>query len=352
TRAIEASTAGLKIDPKIAELYNIRGNNYMAQGNYQKAVADYVAAGKLDPGYSAGLYGRSFFGRTEEWNKAIASFSAAVARSPRSAAAYFNRAVIYADMSVWDKAIADYSQAIRLDPKLANAYYLRGVAQFQMATDFDVRSYKNKMTDAKRRSVFYRATADYGTAIRLDPKFASAYYQRAVALEELTKDAAVRDYSTFIQLNPAYSGHAHYKRGEIYQGRKEWDKVIADFKAYRQLPRPISTKSMVYYMDSSAPHRIADAYMEKGDISRGIAMYDEAMNVPGEGRYSNLRDRGLAYVLKGDIPKAMADLNAAVLLRPNYADAYTSRAKAYRKLGQVERAGLDEQMAAVLSPKK
>ena len=72
-----------------------------------------------------------------------------------SAIAHHERALSYRSKGDSDRAIADLSEAIRLDPKYAEAYYLRGVAYWNKG-DLD------------------RAVADYSEAIRLDPKLAAA----------------------------------------------------------------------------------------------------------------------------------------------------------------------------------
>jgi tetratricopeptide (TPR) repeat protein len=41
---------------------------------------------------------------------------------------YFNRGVKYSELKKHQQAIEDFNQAIRLDPKYAEAYYGRGVA--------------------------------------------------------------------------------------------------------------------------------------------------------------------------------------------------------------------------------
>ena len=56
----------------------------------------------------------------------------------------------------------DYNRAIRLDPKYAYAYYDRGLAK-------------------KQKSDLDGAIADYNRVIELDPKFAKAYCDRGVA---------------------------------------------------------------------------------------------------------------------------------------------------------------------------
>jgi tetratricopeptide (TPR) repeat protein len=67
----------------------------------------------------------------------------------------------------YDRAIADYSDAVRLDPKFAAAFYNRGLAYQFGKQDFD------------------RAITDYTEAIGLDPKHARALYNRGVAKQKI-----------------------------------------------------------------------------------------------------------------------------------------------------------------------
>ena len=83
-----------------------------------------------------------------------------------SAIARRYRGLAYQRKDDLDRAIADYSEAIRLDPKYAEAYYGRGL------------TYRNK-GDVER------AIADYSEAIRLDPKLAAAYNNRGNAYREM-----------------------------------------------------------------------------------------------------------------------------------------------------------------------
>ena len=63
----------------------------------------------------------------------------------------------------YERAISDYTEAIRLDPKYSTAYANRGFAWLQKG-DLD------------------RAIGDYDRAIELSPKTASSHANRAVAL--------------------------------------------------------------------------------------------------------------------------------------------------------------------------
>ena len=50
---------------------------------------------------------------------------------PNDAAAYDSRGLIYLKMGQFDSAIDDYSSALRFQPKLASALYGRGLAKLK-----------------------------------------------------------------------------------------------------------------------------------------------------------------------------------------------------------------------------
>jgi len=91
-------------------------------------------------------------------------------------------------------AIKDYSRAIRLNPDYTNAYFNRGIA------NYNLKDYKG-------------AIEDYNIVIEFKPDFASAFNNRGLAKANL-KDykGAIEDYSRAIELNPDYAD-AYSNRG-------------------------------------------------------------------------------------------------------------------------------------------
>jgi hypothetical protein len=123
-----------------------------------------------------------------EYDRAVASFTAAIRLDPTDAVAYRNRGLAYEEQGQYAQAIADYTTALRLDPQSADAYFQRGNAHFAR-DDFD------------------RAIADYGRALALDPGLALAYYYRGLAYAE--KGDAARgnaDQRKAVRLDPALGG--------------------------------------------------------------------------------------------------------------------------------------------------
>jgi len=146
-----------------------------------------IASGRYSGDHLATLHGNRGveYGRKGDFDRAIADFDQALKLDPKDGGAYSNRGLARSCKGDFDGAIADFDQAIELDPKLTAAYYNRGLA-WRAKGDLD------------------RAVADYGQAITLDPKYANAYYNRAVALERKGDlQRALADFTTFTTLDPA-----------------------------------------------------------------------------------------------------------------------------------------------------
>ena len=90
------------------------------------------------------------------------------------------------------------------------------------------------------------------------------------------------------------------------------------------------------------------AFMRTGESATAVADFDRAIAIdPGYARAHHLR--GLAREAQNDDEGALADFSRAVELRPDYAAAYYSRATLYTKLGKMDLAVEDSQMATHLS---
>lgn len=96
-KAIEYLDEAIKLMPKLAEAYNIRGNAKGDLGQHQPAIEDYNEAIRLKPNYAHG---------------------------------YYNRGYTYSKLGQYKQAIEDYNEAIRLKLENVSVYYNRGRAYF------------------------------------------------------------------------------------------------------------------------------------------------------------------------------------------------------------------------------
>ncbi len=116
----------------------------------------------------------------------------------------------------YDEAIHAYDQAIRLDPNYATAYYNKG----------------NSLRNLQRYDEAIRA---YDQAIRLDPNDAAAYYNKGNSLRNLQRyDEAIRAYDQAIRLDPNYA-IAYHNKGVAFQHLNRNNEANAAFKKAREL---------------------------------------------------------------------------------------------------------------------
>jgi len=223
----------------------------------------------------------------------------------------FNNGNVYLNKGEYDQAIANYDEVIRLNSKFAMAYYNRGNAY-----------------NAKKN--YDQAIADYSKAIRLKPNLdttplALAYGLRGNGFYNQEKyDQAIRDYTEAIDLNPHYV-NIYYNRGIAYHQKNDYDHAIEDFTEVIRL-NPI---------DADAYNNRGIVYKNKGDYDQAIADYSEAILLkPTEATYNN---RGNAYYAKGAYNFAMYDYGKAISLEPKGVFSHISRGFSYTYKGSTDR---------------
>jgi tetratricopeptide (TPR) repeat protein len=154
-----------------------------------------------------------------EVDKAIAEYDVVIKFNPRNAQAFGMRG--YAKMlnRDTDGAISDYSAAIKLTPN----------------TPGIEKAYNNRGTAYQYRGDHINAFNDFDRAISINPKYASPYNGRAVIWESRGKlTEALADFTKAITLNPALTP-AYAGRGDIRFQRGEFDLAFADYNKAAEL---------------------------------------------------------------------------------------------------------------------
>ena len=184
-KAIADFNEAIRLDPKTSLAFRNRGDTYTNKGDHNRAIADYNEAIRLDSNDALALSARGVaYANKGDYDRAIADFNRAIQLDPKSTHAFRNRGVVYATKGDNDRAIADFDRAIRLDPKSGLALRARGVA------------YANKGDNDQ-------AIADFDEAIRLDPKSSLAFRDRGDIYRSKGDNArAIADYNEAIRLDP------------------------------------------------------------------------------------------------------------------------------------------------------
>jgi tetratricopeptide (TPR) repeat protein len=224
------------------------------------------------------------------------------------------------------EAVAQFSRAIRLNPRYTTAYLMRAYLQDLL-------------------QVYPQALADCNKSISLNPKYAEAYNRRGILKDDKLKDpqGALADYNQAISLNPKYA-EAYNNRGILKQEKlNDPQGALADFnKAISLNPK-----------DAAVYNNRGILKQEKLNDSQGaLADYNQAISLnPKEAvAYNN---RGiLKYDKLNDPQGALTDYNQAISINPKLAGAYNNRGVLkYQKLNNSQGALADFNKAISLNPK-
>jgi tetratricopeptide (TPR) repeat protein len=106
---------------KTAEDYFTSGNIHYENNNFDKAIADYTQAIKLNPNFAEAYYFRGNSYSYNDSDKTIADYTEAIRLNPRYVNAYFSRGNAYFWNKDYDKAIADFEAVLKIEPNNAEA---------------------------------------------------------------------------------------------------------------------------------------------------------------------------------------------------------------------------------------
>lgn len=171
-KAFDDYSSAIRIDPRSAKAYNSRGIVHHRDREYDRAIADYSSSIALDPKLAHVLTNRgSAWSRKSEYEKALADFNEAIRINPKYAFAFQCRAQLWTIRKEYDKAIRDFKQAILLDPKDDGAYYNMACSySLQMRTDLALESFQRALELGYRNFTHIETDSDLDT-LRSDPRF-------------------------------------------------------------------------------------------------------------------------------------------------------------------------------------
>ena len=218
----------LKASPEMAALLEKAGANEQ-HGQYDQAIFDYSEALFLHPSrlVRAEIYalrgGQYVFKR--QFEKAQADADEAIRLASDYFRGYQTRARLFMNQGQLDRALVESSHAIQLEPNFAGVYITRG----------DILARKEDHAGAIKA---------YSKALELNPMNAGGYGGRATVYQRMDKlEEALADYHQALLLSP-YVPEAYYNRAMIYR-----DKVQDAGAICRTVPRRASVA--VLWADSA-----------------------------------------------------------------------------------------------------
>ena len=210
---------------ELARLYLIRGDVYLDQGLYDRAMVDFDAATKIDPTFNGPFNSRGLvFRRERQLDRAIAEFDSAIRLNPKDPIVFTNRGDAYRDKGRFERALQDYDAAIAINPNWINAHFGKAwTLQQQSTSDFDAFLNEGRFEQL--------AIAEYGKVLQIAPRSAGALSNRGLLYHTLRKyDLAIADFTQAIAINPANPAFLR-NRALSYRMIRRFDLAIADYRS-------------------------------------------------------------------------------------------------------------------------
>lgn len=292
-----------------------KGDEWADQGKYDKAVAEYSEAIRLDPDSARAFNNRGFARyKLGEHAEAVEDFGEALRLRPKYVQALNNRGNAHLALRRFDAAVTDFTAALEVNPLEAAALLGRGSAYRSL-------------------NQYRKAAADYSALIEQVENNRSTkgllfLLNERAGLEMATGDydAAVADLDRAIRLDPAYK-YSHANRGKCWCEKGEYDRAVADLTEAIRLD-PKYTWALI---------ELGRTWMKRQQYDRAVeALTRAAQADPGSRRA--FATRGLCRRDRGELDKALADFDEALRLDPGYTFARNIRAGVLFQKGEADKA--------------
>lgn len=162
TREVERLERALRAGPPSAALYAQRGAAWFKLREFDKSIADFSAALKLNDRLDEAWFGRGMaLGRNGQLDEALIDLGVYLHRHPDSSLAHTKRGIRHLWKGDLDAAEKDFTRAIALDPRNAEAHDDLGVIHAQRG-DYD------------------KAEQHFHAVLRADPTYQKGWHNLAM----------------------------------------------------------------------------------------------------------------------------------------------------------------------------
>jgi eukaryotic-like serine/threonine-protein kinase len=359
--ALVAVERALLINPEHSQLLNVKGNILTRKGDFAGAAAVLEKAHARDPrqatvldnlGYAlfqlkrfkeaASTYGRAAELDPEDWDafegralslmelgrfdEAEKDMGRVVAGRP-TADSYSNRGAVRSRAGRYDDAMADFREALRLDPDNQEYPYNVGILRSREGKDAEaVESLRRAEQLGRKRVDTYVALAQAlnrlkrypegesaaTRALDLDPGSTAALADRGQARAEQGKiDLALADYLKAVSLKPDHAG-AHRDLGITYMKTRRPAEALPHLQRAVELGR------------KDISPLLAEALNQLGRPEEAEKAFSEAVAALPRDPMALFGRSRVRHAL-GRRAEAIADLDAALVLAPGFAEAWGYR---------------------------
>jgi tetratricopeptide (TPR) repeat protein len=327
--AIADFSKALQVDPRNVAALASRGVASASKNDYAAAEKDLSAAEAIDPGSASLLTARAFMlERKGDIPSAIEGYTKALQKDPLNAFALFRRALLYRSDWKYDAAVKDLTEILTHDARNVSALSFRALTYAAMGN-----------SEAAQR--------DLAAARSIAPTDGSVTYAEAqLARTDRDSGGEIAAYSKLLQTAPA-KGPILQERASVYLRLNRYDEALADTDealklGYREIDLRLlranifmrrgerqSVKAEADAMISENPQS-SYAFIAAGKTYQALGLQSEALKAID--RALAMQPDVMGYLNRADIRPfsdiegRLSDIDSALKLEPNNADALEQKA--------------------------
>jgi tetratricopeptide (TPR) repeat protein len=246
--------------------------------------------------------------KEKEYDQAIRLFGEAIDKKKDYSDAFNNRGIAYQKKQILDKALSDFNDAIKFDPKFWEAYYNRA------ETNFLVGNGKEALPDLEFITKTYQD---------------SSYFHVLVGdVKNLTGDAsgAISSYEKALLLNPK-NAEAYVNHGTIYYEDKKYEVAKKDFlQALKINPN-----------QDFAANNMGLILLKEGKLKESLVFVEKALSKnPANPIYLN--NKGLVLLKMNQDAEAIQLIERSLRLNADNAYALRNKGLYLKKVGKLDEA--------------
>jgi tetratricopeptide (TPR) repeat protein len=194
--AIENINNALKVNNALPYAYYLKGRLYKETGDTTLALSSYQTAVEVDPTYYDAYIEAGLLYHKQKNNIAADYYKSAIEVKPRYIEPWYNLGMYYqetgnAKNDHFNKAFACYDTILSIDPRFASAYFNKGFIMLEYQQKYD------------------SSAVQFSKAIEILPGYFQAYYNRGLCYESMDNlKQAEADYRMALQIQPQYTAAA------------------------------------------------------------------------------------------------------------------------------------------------
>ncbi len=319
--SIQYFNQAIQAKPYLAQPYLYRAIAKLNLDDFKGAESDAAQALKLNPFLTDAWEVRGVARQNMADNTgAIADYQKALELLPRNRQILFNMAMAQSDAKLSEDAHTTYSQLLRFYPGFENGYLGRARLLLQEGDTV-------------------KASEDIDKALDINKNALNGYVMRAGIAMQQKKDykSALEDLNTALRLEPRHAG-LYINRAFLRYSLDDYFGAMADYD-YAIGLEPANEVALF---------NRALLLSEVGDNDRALVDYNRILDLDPD----NLRalyNRSIVKSEKHDFKGAVADINRVIERFPDFSGALFMRSEFNRHFGKMSEAKADYNKALALS---